>query len=330
MSGIADRQGDHEHGTRARYVAGKCRCEPCRAANTTYARDQYRIRIERRAEVTPSGPPIEGTILRAGRVVPVKLCPGAGGAPCVRSPAGWLRKAGVCSTCARRATTWNGLVPVARAREHMLKLRKAGVGLTAVRDACDVAKNVLLAVLAGKGQLRAQTERRILAVDEGARADRAVAPKRSGRRMRALLKQIEERGFRKGEVGKLLGTSGRSLQLGKAASPLVRSVAAVERLWRRVERGEVKPSPTSLVDSGPVRELVRELLTEEWITEEELARRLGFRLKLTSPSPTMRRDRAEKVTALAAELRRERQEADEREEHAWDLERFALARNAAE
>lgn len=31
-----------EHGTRARYVRDKCRCEPCRAANRDYSRTRAR------------------------------------------------------------------------------------------------------------------------------------------------------------------------------------------------------------------------------------------------------------------------------------------------
>lgn len=41
----AERRGRQDepapHGTRARYVRGKCRCEECRVANREYARERY-------------------------------------------------------------------------------------------------------------------------------------------------------------------------------------------------------------------------------------------------------------------------------------------------
>lgn len=44
MSFLEERgfKADWPHGTRARYVAGKCRCEPCTLANREYARDRAR------------------------------------------------------------------------------------------------------------------------------------------------------------------------------------------------------------------------------------------------------------------------------------------------
>lgn len=48
MSGIAEVSPESfEHGTRARYVAGKCRCDECRTANREYART--------RAHAEPNG-----------------------------------------------------------------------------------------------------------------------------------------------------------------------------------------------------------------------------------------------------------------------------------
>ena len=139
-----------EHGTRARYVQEKCRCAPCRAANTQYYRDRQKRLDELRHTAKPSGPPGEGTLVRRGRPVKVKTCPGANGSPCVRTPPAWLRGQGdVCGACVERATVWNGNVDPAEAREHLLRLRREGVGYKSVHDASDVPSSTLGRVLAG-------------------------------------------------------------------------------------------------------------------------------------------------------------------------------------
>lgn len=267
MTGIAHHRIDRAHGTRARYVAEKCRCAPCRAANARYVRDRR-----------------------------------TSGAP------------------------WNGYVSADAARAHLLALSEVGVGFVSVHLASDVSRTVLQKVLAGKGRIRAETERRILAVDEGARADGAIAPTEDARRMRGILKKLRRRGFRRCDIVQLVGPRGWT----PTASPLVRTVAVVDRLWRRVQRGEVKPRPRQFVAPGPTVALVGKLLAEGWITEEELTRRLGFRVdRIGGRHPTMLRVRAERVAELAAELERAQQAAAEAVERARDFERFAGARNAA-
>lgn len=54
------------HGTRARYVAGKCRCEPCRTANRNYAR--ARARGEHNGVVDSSAARAHLEVLRAAGV----------------------------------------------------------------------------------------------------------------------------------------------------------------------------------------------------------------------------------------------------------------------
>ena len=318
-----------EHGTRARYVQEKCRCAPCRAANTQYYRDRQKRLDELRHTAKPSGPPGEGTLVRRGRPVKVKTCPGANGSPCVRTPPAWLRGQGdVCGACVERATVWNGNVDPAEAREHLLRLRREGVGYKSVHDASDVPSSTLGRVLAGDGAIRASTLKRILGVDAGAIADHAVAPKKAVRRMQRQLDDLVARGFRKHHLARLLGSNSQALQVGRTGGALASSVAAVDKLWRRAERGELQPVQAH-VDSGPAVAALRELLEEKWIAPAELWGRLGFRVDLERPRPRMRRARAEAIAALAAELRREREQASEAEERERDLARFALARNPA-
>lgn len=317
-----------EHGTRARYVQAKCRCAPCREANAQYYRDRQRRIGELRPTVKPSGPPGKGTLVRRGRLVKVKTCPGANGEPCVRAPASWLRGQGdVCGACVERATVWNGNVDPDEARMHLLRLRREGVGSVSVHDASDVPRSTLCRVLAGEGTIRASTLKRILEVDACAIADHAVAPKKAVRRMQKQIDALVALGFRKHHIARLLGSNSRALQVGRTGGALASNVAAVDKLWRRAERGELRPEQAH-VDSGPAVAALRELLEEEWIAPAALWERLGFRVELEKPRPKMRRARAEAIASLAAELRRERDVRDEEAELEHDRLRFGLARNA--
>lgn len=327
MSGIAGHPCNAPHGTRARYVATKCRCPLCREANSQYYRARQKAIADRRDEVKPSGPPITSTLLRRGRPCKVTRCPGANGKPCVRTPASWLRGQGdVCATCVERATVWNGNVPIDEARAHLLALRGEGVGYKSVADACDVGHSALARVLAGQGTIRAATLKKILDVDAGARADHAIAPPTGVERMNHLLEQLHGMGFRKHELARLLGSNSQALQIGRTGRALVTSVGAVERLWKRVERGEVKPAAAVLVDAAPVYAVVAELLEEGWISHADLERRLKFKVNLKRRFHRMPKAKAERVTKLAADLARERSEASEKAEREHDLHRFGSAR----
>lgn len=68
----------------------------------------------------------------------------------------------------------NGLVSAAPARAHLTWLSASGVGRVTAADAAKVASTVVELVISGKRlKIRAQTERRILAVTVAAAADRA-------------------------------------------------------------------------------------------------------------------------------------------------------------
>jgi len=164
VSGIAEVSPESfEHGTRARYVAGKCRCDECRRANREYARSRAR------------------------------------GEP-------------------------NGLVDAGPARAHLLELSAQGVGRRAVAAACDVALTVLQDVRTGrKLRIRAESSRRILAVDAGAMADHALVPARETRK---AITELRHAGLTKREIAQRLGSmaSTPSLQLTR------RKVTAVNAL----------------------------------------------------------------------------------------------------
>ena len=241
MTGIASLSRSYECGTRAAYVSG-CRCDRCRQAT----RDAYRARSaavkDARAELAPNGPAIESTMVRGGATIRITRCPGTQGRPCVSTPATWLRGQGLlCNACVDRATVWNGLVSPTRAREHLLALSKAKIGYKAVADACDVGKTTLARIISGENTpIRARIERAILSVDLGARADGSLVDA-SG--VNATIGKLRARGFTLRHLARLLGYSSSAtfLQLGRLHRCTARTRAKVERLWRRVETGEVRP-----------------------------------------------------------------------------------------
>jgi len=78
---------------------------------------------------------------------------------------------------ARRCGEWNGIGPADRARRHLRKLSRAGVGRRAVAAASDVSATIIHEIGIGRRRrIRAGTERRILSVDTSARADHSTVP----------------------------------------------------------------------------------------------------------------------------------------------------------
>lgn len=134
---------------------------------------------------------------------------------------------------ARAAGDWNGLVDAERARKHLRKLSRLGVGRRMVRAASDVADTVLQDIRAGrKRRIRARTERRILAVTAACRGDAALVPAaETWHRIEWLL----EEGFTKARIALELGAKRPALQLRKDWVT-ARTAAKVEILYRRFSR----------------------------------------------------------------------------------------------
>lgn len=132
---------------------------------------------------------------------------------------------------ARRAGDWNGIVPADRARAHLMKLSKAGVGRRAVAAASDVADTVLQDIRTGrKKRIRARTERLILAVGKAQASDHSLM---SARRTHKLIAELLEEGYTEAFIAGRLGYRARYLQLG-AQTVTVRNAARVERLHREL------------------------------------------------------------------------------------------------
>lgn len=254
---------------------------------------------EEAAEVRPSGAPLEGTMERGGRTVSVLRCPGANGSPCVREGGAWLKGREVCGACIERATVWDGRVPVTRVRAHLQALSARGIGYKAVSAASDVAPSVLARVLAGEGTIRASTERRILSVDDGARADGALV---DGARVREIIASLRSRGFTQDHLARVLGVHATAVSAHARRELTTAATAqAYERVLRRVERGELAPERFH-VDATAERDFLNGLL-ERGVPAALLSERLGFRVQ--------RSTRTRMIPQNAASVRELRAELDE-------------------
>lgn len=315
------------HGTCARYVTG-CRCRPCRNAIRDRQRERAQKVREARAEVKPNAlPPLWMTLRRGRQLATVRACPGTGGRPCVKSGTGlgawvrgtWLKNGEpLCTACVDRAAVWNGLVPADRVRRHLLELRAKGVGYKAVAAACDVHPTRLNDIIRGvKKWVRAQKERRILAVDEGARADGSQVP---AARSFAILDELHGKGFTWAQLSRELGfktpTAAATLRHQKACAGSLRTgtwhrtshekdevlastALRIEKLYRRFLAGELHARPRWIPSAPTWHKIV--LLLHEGFTAVELSRRLGgtpcnrdYRRK----TKRIRPETAEKVAAF--------------------------------
>lgn len=167
---------------------------------------------------------------------------------------------------ARKNGEWNGIVPAARARRHLSRLSRLGVGRRAVQAATDIAESILVMIRNGdRKNIRAQTERLILAVTPAAAGDRALidaAP------TWGLINELLAAGFTKTRLAAELGRKTHALQLNKH-KVTVRNAADVERMHTRLMHGD-----EVLVDSTKARGLIREL-RNEWISASRIADALG-------------------------------------------------------
>jgi len=113
----------------------------------------------------------------------------------------------------------------------MIALSRKGVGRRAVGAASDVADTTLSEIRSGrKAHIRANTERRILAVDVSCLSDRALVP---ATRAQRLLEKLKAEGWPALRLVRLLGGKSQGLQFGQRLMT-ARNVRRVERLYREL------------------------------------------------------------------------------------------------
>jgi hypothetical protein len=136
-------------------------------------------------------------------------------------------------SAARKAGDWNGIVPAKNARTHLIKLSRQGVGRRAVQAVTDIADSVLFDIRAGKKKnIRARTERLILAVTKEQAADHAFV---SAIPTWKLLNKLLENGYTKTQLAQALGGKSRALQVGKDQVTVLMAYK-VRRLFEKLEK----------------------------------------------------------------------------------------------
>lgn len=165
---------------------------------------------------------------------------------------------------ARAAGEGNGIVPAAKARAYLKALSSQGVGRRSVSAASDVSATVLSEIIAGrKTNIRAATERAILAVTADAAGDRALV---SAKGTWKLLDQLLEDGYTKSELAQRLGSKSKipALQL-KRDFVTVRNAYLVARLFDQLKFECAKPTTKVL---GKLR--------DEGYTQHQVEQRLAI------------------------------------------------------
>jgi len=121
-------------------------------------------------------------------------------------------------------------VPAAAARQHMLKLSRRGIGRRAIGAATDIADTVLSEIRTGrKLQIRARTERLILAVTPAVASDHAYI---SAARTHQQIAELLDEGHTEQFLAQRLGYTGRYLQFGDRIT--ARNAYRVERLHKEL------------------------------------------------------------------------------------------------
>jgi len=137
---------------------------------------------------------------------------------------------------AKHRAGWHArLVPTDKALAHLDALSQAGVGYKSVADAAGVSHTTLARVKYGRGQIRATTEARILAVDRGAMADGARID--AGPTLRLIAGMVRD-GYTRLWIARQLGYKSTGLQF-RLPTVSALNASRVERLYRRIEEGRV-------------------------------------------------------------------------------------------
>lgn len=214
-------QEKYQHGTRARYVLAKCRCDACRKANTEYQKDRDRRAKEVSTSLAPAkrgshrqrlkfqGKVRKGEKKKKIRFIFKRACPGVLGQPC--PDRAYLRKdsGGACSVCRAKLI---GQIPAEPVRKHLAKLSRQGIGYKSVAAASDVGETVLMRVMHGKATIRGDLAYRVLQVDKTAASDRSVI---SAKATWKMINELIEYGMTKTEIASQLGFKGHALQIRK-------------------------------------------------------------------------------------------------------------------
>lgn len=134
---------------------------------------------------------------------------------------------------ARKTGDWNGIVTAGRARVHMLKLSKQGVGRRSVQAVTDIADSILHKIRSGtKLRIRARTERLILAVTKEMAADGALVDAAPTWK---LINKLLAKGYTKSQIALALGAKTPALQIRQDKCE-VRTAYEVARFYAQCKK----------------------------------------------------------------------------------------------
>lgn len=135
---------------------------------------------------------------------------------------------------ARKEGDWNGVVPAIKAQAYLIALSEQGIGRRAVQDATDIGDSILQEIRSGKRKnIRARTERKILAVTPDMALDRALIPAAD---TWALINKLIAEGYTKAQLAELLGYSNQALQFRRDQITVV-NAHEIRKLYARLEKG---------------------------------------------------------------------------------------------
>jgi hypothetical protein len=211
------------HGSRAKYVIDKCRCQPC----TVASREDQRARRQYHAGVWK--------IHYAARsaLFVVRNC--ETGEIAFRGPKPEAVAKRDSLNALIRNPLWATPDLVTEVRNHIAALRSQGVGMSRLGIASGVGKSRVREIAHGIGRKRIKwtTAERILAVTADAAADRAFVPCEETWR---LINEMLSAGATKQRIAKHLGYKGQGLQFnGERITK--RNADAVRRLHDAFFRG---------------------------------------------------------------------------------------------
>lgn len=215
---------DRRHGTRAKYVWDKCRCFACRVANTDYQTG----REDRCRELQP------WRIHHAGMTRTYCVRHTGTGEIALRTAdreeafAERDRLNREVAAQTSQQPLWAGRALLARAREHIARLQRAGMGINAIAATTNLSRNRLMEIADGAGHrgcrparlhVKAETARRILNVQyrpaNGARVPAVEAHR--------IIEELLAAGLRKREIAAKLGSDAKTPALQIKAKTVLRS-----------------------------------------------------------------------------------------------------------
>ena len=168
---------------------------------------------------------------------------------------------------ARKRGEWNGIVSANKAKRHLDKLSRQGVGRRAVADATDISQTTLCKIRKGiRRNIRAETEKLILAVNRKVASDHALIDAAPTKKLIATMMSW---GNTKSSLANMLGLVG-SLQV-YADTITVSKANKIQVLHDQIKRGD---KALAFVPPQPSRAKLRKLLNEG-ASEAQLNRLLG-------------------------------------------------------